>query len=507
MRVNGQLKIAQLEQLASASPTPTPTGRIYADVTSASAAIPRFYNGTSWKQMAFELSGDIVSQNSGTAVTVDWSTGLNQKVVLTGHCLISFSNPQAGKTHILVVQQTTVAQTSAQFMYKLNLIDQDSSGLPYQIPGVIAPNRTHSYGWLYKSGLRAANNAILGASKQPSSLMSTAALGASMHPLGNIIAIANATSPFMAHYPVWDEGLTTPGLGLQNIKTPTTGVGANSDAVYTPDGMFCIVASGTTPFVQAFHLDSGFCTGAAITAPTALAGAGKSCDVHPAGGFIAVGHTTTPFMTVLPILTNAWGTKLTDAVSLPAAQVNAIAFSPMGEYLAVGSGTSPFLEVYNFTQTQAAGAIGSKLTAPVSLPTGGPPASLGKGLAWRPQGDFIAMAMTVSPYLYVVPFNRATGAFGTPLTFGTGPSGQCNSVAWSPDGQYLFVSSTTSPFFFCYNFSASTIGTSVGTNIAAQANGIMVASSGEFLIVGLNATPFVNTHPAPTAAKNYLRII
>lgn len=48
MKLDGQLERAQLENLANTSPTPTPLGRLYADITSTANAIPKFWNGTFW---------------------------------------------------------------------------------------------------------------------------------------------------------------------------------------------------------------------------------------------------------------------------------------------------------------------------------------------------------------------------------------------------------------------------------------------------------------------------
>ncbi len=66
MKVLGQLEMAQLEQIASTSPTPAATGRIYTDVTAPTAALPKFYNGTSWKQLAYV--GDLASAYNITSL-------------------------------------------------------------------------------------------------------------------------------------------------------------------------------------------------------------------------------------------------------------------------------------------------------------------------------------------------------------------------------------------------------------------------------------------------------
>jgi hypothetical protein len=43
--------------------------------------------------------------NSSTALTVDWSAALAQKVTLTGNCTFTFSNPVAGAVYVLELWQ------------------------------------------------------------------------------------------------------------------------------------------------------------------------------------------------------------------------------------------------------------------------------------------------------------------------------------------------------------------------------------------------------------------
>lgn len=54
MQVDGQLKGAQLEEIASAAPSLTPRSRIYSDITNPSQAIPRFYTGSAWTKILTE---------------------------------------------------------------------------------------------------------------------------------------------------------------------------------------------------------------------------------------------------------------------------------------------------------------------------------------------------------------------------------------------------------------------------------------------------------------------
>lgn len=61
MKVIGQLERAQLENTTPGFlPGPASTGRIYADITTPSAAIPKFYNGSNWLNLAaYDVSGNL----------------------------------------------------------------------------------------------------------------------------------------------------------------------------------------------------------------------------------------------------------------------------------------------------------------------------------------------------------------------------------------------------------------------------------------------------------------
>ena len=50
--------------------------------------------------------------NSGTALTIDWNSGNNQRVTLTGNCTFTLSNPKAGGVYTLeLVQDGTGSRT------------------------------------------------------------------------------------------------------------------------------------------------------------------------------------------------------------------------------------------------------------------------------------------------------------------------------------------------------------------------------------------------------------
>lgn len=506
MKVNGQLEVAQMEQLA-ADPSLLPTGRIWANIASAAAAIPKFFDGTTIRTLQFANTTTVFSQNSGQAVTVDWSKGLVQQVVLTNNCLISFTNPQVGQLHRLIVQQKTYASGSVttQYQFKLNMTDQDPRRQNYQPIGCAQWNENEHFLWYYTAGIRPSYATIPASIPNPTSLPATAATGICMSPDGRWLQFGQTGTPFYNNIPFFDSG-NKAAFGLKNVATNTAAAATVLGLEYSPDANFLFTVGGTTPFIQGWHVGFPSMNGGTVLANpgTVPTGAGTSICVHPSGSYVGVGHTTTPFMSFYPYNGVGFGTKVTNPVALPAAQVNSVAFSPMGDYLAAAGQTTPFLQVWPFDPV--AGTFGTIIANPVSLPAGGPAGSLGKGVAWRPQGDFIAMASTVAAQVYVTGFNRVTGAFTS--TQLTDTQAVANCVQWTPDGQYLIVGFNASPWMKVYDFSAQTLVSVAfdGSSPGVAVNDIVVHPSGEFMFLSMATTPFVMCYPLPVKTRNYLRV-
>lgn len=506
MKVNGQLEVAQLEQLTS-DPSLLPTGRVWANIASPSAALPKFFDGTTVQTLQYKSTTSLVSQNSGTAVTVDWATGLYQQVILTGHAVISFTNPQSGQIHRLVVTQKTYNTTGTLYQYKLNMTDQDSKRYPYQPISALQPSENAYFSWYYSAGIRAAYATIPASIANPTSLPGTAATGIAISPKGDWLQIGQTGSPFVNNYPFFDGG-TKASFGLKNVTANTAAAATVLGVDYSPDGNFFFTVGGTSPYLQGWHvLYPGMTTSTVLANPGTLpAGAGKCIAVHPSGSHVGVGHATSPFMSIYPYSGVGFGTKVADPGTLPAALVTSLAFSPTGDYLAAASQTTPFLQVWPFDPI--AGTLGSICANPASLPTGGPAGLLGRGVAWRPQGDFIAMATTTSPQLYVTGFNRATGAFtSTQITDVPGANGDC--VAWTPDGNFLILGLVGSPWLRVYDFSGQTLGTVLtydGSSPGVAVNDVVISPNGEHMILALASSPFIMCYPLPQKIKNYLRL-
>lgn len=517
MKVNGQLERAQMEQFKTGFPSGShPTARFGADTQNAARALPGFYDGTEWKQLAFSTTTNYPSKNSGKNVTIDWNDGLIQVLILTDNCLVSFSNPKENMNHTLIVKQAGYSSISpvltSMFQYILNMKDQETRLTPYQ-PAVSLPQSGIAvHKWQYKTAIKPAADSFVPRQQTPAWGAALSALsGISVAPAGDIFCGGATATPFTS-WMTYGQTPYRPIVGPSNSPlAPTAAVAAVTSTAIAPDGLSVAYTSGTSPFVQLFAVSTK--TGTPMTvAPnpgTLPTGAGQCSAWHPTATHLAVGHATSPFLSVYPVNAEnsfGFGTKLTNPATLPAAQVNAVAFSPLGDFLTVASQTTPFIQTYLFDKNAV--SVGTIVLDPPTLPAGGP-AQGGKAVAWRPQGDYIAMGMSVSPYLYVVPFDRNTASYSLPLLIGTPPGAAVTSVQWTPDGEFLLVGTSVSPYLLVYDFGSKTIGSPMGYDFSPPGvaiRDIAVLPSGDQAILATGTTPFVMTQKLPTRVKNYLKL-
>lgn len=514
MKVYGPLESAQFENIANANPSPGARGRVYADTSGGTLGVPKFHNGLKWLPFKLGQSEALYNAgNSGKAATINWGNGLTQKLTLTDNCTISFSNPTPGEVHTLVVLQNATEIPGAKpFVYRFNMTDQASRRTPYQPNGVLQSSAIGVHKWYYAAGAVPAYATVPGAFGNPNSLLSTAGFGICYAPDGRTLYQGNATSPFLHFYQFFDDGPKVYTIGVDPTSV-TAGPGQVNSVAVAPNGKFVFFASSTTPFIGMRAVDPNANPSLlSYSNPGTLPTAARICiDVHPAGSHVIVGGGTSPFMEAYPI-NNGFGPKLSNPASLPSGQVNGVAFSPQGDFVAIAVNSSPFIEVYPFDYFTG---FGTKVSAPSSLPTNASPALGGKVIAWRPQGDWIAMGMTGGNFIYLVPFDRSSGTFGTPAFLGPPfflPTGNINGLAWSPDGQFLAGASSASQFLFVWSFNAST-GITLpavpfdGGNPGVQVNDVAWHPSGELLSLSLNSSPFVMTYTVPRVAKNYMKLI
>lgn len=520
-QVNGPLNRAQAENVNGLPGGPQPTGRFVCDVSTPSDSKFYMWNGSAWKEVPWvEPSAPVVViGSSGKATTIDWSNGLTQILTLTDNCVISFSNPQADQVHTLIVKNPDMASgnTSLAYCFNFDMADQDTAYERYQPSQKLAQSMNRRFQWYYRAGIKAQYLNVSANTFAPDAIPATLATGISISPDGKNIAMGRTTTPFVTQYTVRkpsEASLNYLGIFVRSPLTVTAITAQARGIVWHPDGKTVFSAVNSSPYIQASTAinpatGDGYALGGNYANPGILpAGPAQCVDVHPSGFAVGVGHTTSPFISVYPWLSAGFGTKIANPSTLPAAQVNAMAFSPQGDFIATGCQTTPFIEAWAFNAVNggANALFGAKVADPAILPAGGPVGSLGKGIAWRPQGDWIAMAMSTTPFYYLIPFSRSTGTFGTPLTLSALP-GAANCVQWTPDGQYLLIGTGTSPFFHVFDFSTGTpvAVTFDGSGPVGAVNDIDVDPTGTYAALALNVSPFTQIFTLPMKIRNYLR--
>lgn len=171
----------------------------------------------------------------------------------------------------------------------------------------------------------------------------------------------------------------------------------------------------------------------------------------------------------VPQLPWASPNQLASPVTLPAGQGNAAAWSPNGEFLVVGHTTTPYITIY-----QRNGATLTKLTDPAKSP-----GSQVLGVAWSSDGTQLAVSCLSSPFLLIYQRNGVT--FTANLNLNTNFTAAIIGVAWSPNSEYLAVCSSQSPYIEIHKSNstflpnASISGTPIGqvggiSNIALATN-------------------------------------
>lgn len=125
--------------------------------------------------------------------------------------------------------------------------------------------------------------------------------------------------------------------------------------------------------------------------------------------------------------------KLTNPVTLPAAggSRNEMAFSPDGRYMAMAESVSPFLGIYE--------NLDGFMVRMANVAT--PPTGVASGLSFSPDGRFLAVAHTTTPFVSV--YERFGSTFTKIANPATLPVGNCQKVVWSPENRYLFAALST----------------------------------------------------------------
>lgn len=544
MHVYSELKKAQLEN-AAADLTPASTGLTYIN-TSGAFGVAKYYDGSRWSVFGSQLeqlasdptgvegrvyfntvthqqriyangtwitagtTGIFANGNSGATMTIDWSKGPTQSVVLSNNCVFTFANGQPGKAcNLIVIQDQTVP-----YFFKL------PAAIHFKhlqvIQPLLPPKSQTAMGFIYSAGVMVANLNIPGPYAATPTVPAGSVNAIAISPDGTMVAMADGTTPFAHLYSLIDSP-AGPILGQRAANPATLPTGAAQGVAWSPNGDYLAFAHTTTPFVSVYPIIRGtLAFGAKIANPGTLpAGNGTAVKFTPLGDAIIVGCATTPFVISYPFSSGVFGTAHTAPVATPSGAVDAIDFMPMHRntlltdtFVCFGTAVTPFIQAYAYT---AAAGIGTISTAPVTLPAGA--AGLGGSVKYSPQGDYVAIACASNPFVAVYPFS-STGVFGVKVADpATVPAGAGNGIAWTPDGDFLIVAHSTTPFNSWYPF-VHTSGGSFGIKLTdnatlppAAATSVDIAPNGETVIFGSGTTPFLKIYGGVRNAKDYLFLI
>jgi len=167
----------------------------------------------------------------------------------------------------------------------------------------------------------------------------------------------------------------------------------------------------------------------------AAAGAGGETEQYVAllfkgGGFTIGTHTTAVFPWSK---SSGFGPQTNSSASIypnVGAGIGQIEFSPSKAVLASTHGDAPNATAVAWSSS----GYGSKYSNPSTAIGGG----LAKGLAFHPNGNFIAVGSNAAPYLQVYNWSDASG-WGTRRSNSWNPNGEVQTLAWHPDGNWLIA--------------------------------------------------------------------
>ena len=183
-------------------------------------------------------------------------------------------------------------------------------------------------------------------------------------------------------------------------------------------------------------------------------------------------------------------TKLENPATLPTGTGNGVTYSNDGNYMAVALGVSPYLIIY-----KRVGDTFTKLASPSVLPTGS-----AYGVAFSNDGNYLSVAHGVTPFvtIYKITSGDIFTKLANPITL---PTGQGFGVAFSKDNKYLSIAHNVTPFVTIYKITSGDIFTKLANPSAlptSVGHSIAFSNDGNYLSVGSSLTPFINIYKITT---------
>lgn len=146
--------------------------------------------------------------------------------------------------------------------------------------------------------------------------------GGTWNPQGNIMVLAQGTSPFFRSF--WWDG--TQFTRLADPASLPAGGGDAPGPVFSPDGSIVVHTHATTPWITAYwvNYNGTATTFTRLATPASLPGNTTSmCAFNNTGSSIVVSHYNTPYVSCYNIAYNGTLTTLTRTAALPALVGNA----------------------------------------------------------------------------------------------------------------------------------------------------------------------------------------
>lgn len=282
------------------------------------------------------------------------------------------------------------------------------------------------------------------------------------------------------------------------LTDPTLFGSSGASVAFSPDGQYVAFGhSGADNTGTSFNLSvyaiSGTTFTPLATAPSAPLGSGLGVAFSPDSQLLTVAHdTSTPFVKNYYLAsgsgTSTIWTALSAPASLPAGNGRGCAYSPDGQFMAIAHDTSPFVTIYQISGT-GSGTTYTKLTNPSSLPAGN-----GSGVAFSQDSQFMAVAHTTSPFVTIYQINGTTFTkLSNPASL---PASDGKGVAFSRDGNWMAVAHTTTPFVTIYSISGTTFtkATNPATLPDGNGTGVAFSSDNQFLAVSHATTQFITLY-------------